>query len=118
MKRLAILTIVLISFISISFAKNKNDKKELVKTSETINQTTISGTILDQTTGEALVGVKVELEGADKVVYTDFDGNFSFKAVKRGTYSLITNYISYKNSVHSNINTDFNSPINIKLTGL
>ena len=117
MKKLALL-IALVSVVSLTFANKVDDKKENARTSETITQTNISGTIIDQATGEALVGVKVELEGTGKVAYTDFDGNFTFDAVKRGKYSIKTNYISYKNSVYKNINTDFNNSLEIKLSNL
>lgn len=57
---------------------------------------TVNGNVTDAVTGETLVGVKVELEGTSKKVYTDFDGNFSFEDVAPGEYNISASYISYE----------------------
>ncbi len=95
-KRVFITTVALVLSISM-FASNEKENKESKKrpaNSETVS-TMLSGSIIDQTTGESLTGVKVILEGTNKVAYTDFDGNFSFSAVKPGKYKVKVDYISY-----------------------
>jgi len=58
--------------------------------------TSITGTVIDETSGETLAGVTVSLEGIDQIVYTDFDGNFAFKGITPGEYTIKTRLISYK----------------------
>jgi hypothetical protein len=83
-----------------SYAENK----EAVKTAKAADATTsINGKIVDQLSGEALVGVKVSIEGTSDVAYTDFDGNFTFDTVTPGKYNLKTNYISYTSTSFKSI---------------
>jgi hypothetical protein len=56
----------------------------------------ISGTVIDDTTGETLAGVTVCLAGCDQSVYTDFDGNFEFNGLTPGEYTVTTKLISYE----------------------
>ena len=118
MKKITLL-IAALSIVAISFAgntnENKKSKKETTKTSSTLNQSVITGQIMDEFTGEALAGVKVTLIGTTKEVYTDFDGNFSFKSVEAGKHIIKTDYISYKATVHNNVNAH---EIKISLTAL
>ena len=117
MKKVALL-IAALSIVTISFAGNinetKRDKKETTKTSSTVNQS-ITGQIMDELTGEALAGVKVTLVGTAQEVYTDFDGNFTFSSVETGQNSIKTDYISYKATVHNNVNAN---EIKISLSAL
>jgi len=80
--------------ITISMASEKNDKE--VVASNASATTVVSGSVIDQETNETLVGVKIELEGTNQVVYTDFDGNYTFVNVKPGTYNLTATYVSYE----------------------
>jgi len=68
------------------------------KSKDTDTQATflLSGSIVDENSGEALVGVEVKIAGTDKKTYTDFDGNFEFESIKPGQYELVTTYISYE----------------------
>jgi len=114
MKKIALL-IALVSFVSLSFATNVNDKKESKKQTTAVSQNNISGQIVDENTGEALAGVKVTLVGTSQEVYTDFDGNFTFKGIGTEKHSIKTNLISYKTSVHNNVTS---KGLNIKLSAL
>ncbi len=49
----------------------------------------LSGTVFDFQSGEALTGVEVSIEGTDIKVYTDFDGNFEIDNVKPGNLTLL-----------------------------
>ncbi len=75
----------------------------------------LSGTVLDSTSAELLVGVEVTLEGTGSKTYTDFDGQFSFKNVEPGEYKLVTNYISYKNCTETLKVDPGKNEVNIKL---
>jgi hypothetical protein len=105
-----------LSLVLVSIAGNVDDKKQKAKTTNN-TQSVISGKIIDEKTGEALAGVKVSLLESNQTVYTDFEGNFSFDAVENGKYTVETDYISYKQSVHQNINTEILNNLNIKLLG-
>ncbi|HUW07243.1 MAG TPA: carboxypeptidase-like regulatory domain-containing protein [Williamwhitmania sp.] len=81
--------------VSVSLAAENTDKK--VNTDATSSSTcSISGQVLDQTTGEALAGVAVKVAGTDKVTYTDFDGKFAFVGLGQGEYTLESSLISYE----------------------
>lgn len=55
---------------------------------------TIRGVIIDDQTGETLIGVNVVLKGTTTGSSTDLDGSFSIRA-EAGTYDVIASYISY-----------------------
>lgn len=98
MKKIAII-FVSILVLSVSFANASNDDK--VNAESAVMTTSVSGKVLDKITGEALAGVKVSIQGSEKTVYTDFDGNFEIENVKSGNLELTASYISYKNKVET-----------------
>lgn len=55
---------------------------------------TIRGVIIDDESGETLIGVNVFIEGTTNGTSTDLDGAFSINA-NAGTYTLICSYVSY-----------------------
>ena len=55
---------------------------------------TIRGTVFDDGTGEALIGVTVVVDGTDQGTATDIDGKFELK-LQPGVYTLKISYISY-----------------------
>jgi outer membrane cobalamin receptor len=59
-----------------------------------IAQTTISGKITDQNTGESLIGATV-IYGKGKGIATDFDGNYSF-TIQEGERNIKVSYVGYK----------------------
>lgn len=63
----------------------------------------ISGKIIDQKTGEALIGVSVSVEGTSMGASTDYEGNYSIKSLKPGSYNLAVSYVSYRKKVLSNV---------------
>lgn len=83
----------------------------------TIQQASVSGNVTDEQTGESLAGVLVMIKGSDIKAYTDLDGNFSFKNVEPGTYTLEVNYISYSADELQNIvcSAGNNVQVNIKI---
>ncbi len=94
------LTIVLFaSIISLNtLASNKG-----LKGNGEMETLSVSGTVVDEETGELLVGVAVVIEETNQKVYTDFEGNFTFNNVKKGTYNVKAELISYEQLEVKNI---------------
>lgn len=61
---------------------------------KTIGKRTLIGTVLDEGTGEALIGVNVKVKGGDGGTITDLDGKFSISV--SGNTELVFSYIGYK----------------------
>lgn len=79
-----------------AFANGDKDKtKKKDKSSEKTEMISLTGTVVDKETGEALAGVLIKLEETETSVYTDFEGNFEF-VVAPGSYNISTTMISYK----------------------
>lgn len=57
-------------------------------------ESSIRGTVIDDATGETLIGVAVIIEGTTIGASTDLDGKFEIKA-KPGTYNLTASFISF-----------------------
>jgi hypothetical protein len=115
----ALLTLSLLAAVVFAFADNngnsanKNKSNEIVPANAVVS---ISGKVIDFTSGEALAGVEVAIEGSTKKVHTDFDGNFKIDNVKPGSYNLIASYISYNKSFIEKLDVvKPNQELNIKL---
>ncbi|QKG80316.1 carboxypeptidase-like regulatory domain-containing protein [Tenuifilum thalassicum] len=76
MKKLAVILIATILAANVVSARN-DDKKEAKSSNTSSMVKTIKGVVVDKTTGEGLAGASVMVN--DKVIYTDFEGNFSVK---------------------------------------
>jgi len=61
-------------------------------------QTEITGRVLDQVSGESLVGASVYLEEYATGGITDFDGNFRFSTRQTGEAHLVVSMIGYEAS--------------------
>jgi S-adenosylmethionine hydrolase len=84
---------VLVAFIATSaFAKKTESKTE---TKAEIAVVSLSGNVIDEVSGEALVGVEVKVDGSDIKTYTDFDGHFVINNLKAGDCKLVASYTSY-----------------------
>jgi iron complex outermembrane receptor protein len=61
-----------------------------------VPQNTLSGTVLDKTSGQPIPGVNVNVQGSTNGVSTDFDGKFQLpnakKALKSFFLSLVTKH--------------------------
>lgn len=73
---------------------------------------TISGTVKDATTGDALIGASVSLPALSTGAMADANGSYKIENIPSGTYELVVSYIGYtktsKNvSVHGNITMNF-----------
>jgi hypothetical protein len=85
---------IVIALASTSVFAEKTDSKSEVKAESAM--IALSGNVIDEVSGEALVGVEVKVEGSDVKAYTDFDGHFVFNNIKSGDCKLVASYTSYK----------------------
>ncbi len=56
----------------------------------------LTGTIVDESTGETIIGASVFIEGTVKGAASDIDGVYSVKNIEPGIYVLVVSYISYQ----------------------
>ncbi len=64
----------------------------------------ITGKVISQTNGDALIGARVFLKDQKKGAIAKMGGNYRIKNVKPGTYTLICTYVGYKKFEVANIN--------------
>lgn len=57
---------------------------------------TIYGTVVDQETGETLIGVNIRVEGTTRGNVTDLDGRYEIAGLAPGTYRLAFSYLGYQ----------------------
>jgi TonB-dependent receptor len=57
---------------------------------------TIKGIIIDEKTGEGIIGANVVIEGTTQGASTDIEGNFTIPKVKAGKHNIVITYVSYK----------------------
>jgi hypothetical protein len=109
---------VIILAVAISFTSNVFANGDLPENSP--SKASLSGKVIDNKTGESLVGVAVEVEGTDMKVYTDLDGNFTINSIDPGSYNLVLSLISYKNSLVENLklNPSKKEVVDIKLDAI
>lgn len=104
MKKLIL--VVLVAFASVSAFAEKAESKTETKSEAIV--LSLSGNVIDEVSGEALVGVEVKVEGTDVKAYTDFDGHFVIDNVKAGNCKLVASYTSY-NKAEKTLNVDTKS---------
>lgn len=76
---------------------------------------TLKGIVSDKLSGESLTGVKVKLEGAKSVEYTDFDGKFEISNLSPGKYTIVLEYISYNSRKLKEITVSHKSSGNLDI---
>ncbi len=100
MKKLVITAAMVIGSLY-SFANMNN-----LEVSSVVAKSQIEGRVVDKTTGEALAGVAIQLQGCDSRIFTDLNGNFSIPDVDMGTYNLDVSYVSYQNVTLKAVNAN------------
>ncbi len=80
----------------------------------------ISGTVIDQQTGEPLTGVAIKHPSSGIEVITDFDGFFSISAPRQGINELTVTYVSYEQMKLNRVvvREDETKELNIKMRRL
>ena len=84
---------LMVALVSTSAFAEKAEPKTEPKAEAAV--LSVSGNVIDEVSGEALVGVEVKLVGSDVKTYTDFDGHFVIDNLKAGQCKLVTSYTSY-----------------------
>ena len=98
---------LLVAFATTSAFAEKAETKTDSKADAAV--ISLSGNIIDEVSGEALVGVEVKVDGSDQKTYTDFDGHFVIDNLKSGECKLVASYTSYnKNEKTFQINSKSN----------
>lgn len=89
MKRAIIIfsTLALILAVSGLYAGDKGSKAP--------KMVTLTGKVLDQSNQEAIAGALVKIDGIEKEVYTDLEGNFTITGIIPDTYKVKISMISY-----------------------
>ncbi len=64
-------------------------------TAMVLAQGSVSGTVIDGETNEALIGASVLIKGSTTGTITDFDGYFTLSGVNAGDYTLVVSYVGY-----------------------
>lgn len=93
----------------VSFAIANNNKTETKVKSTSASEAALvdfTGQIIDEVTDEPLTGVEVSIKGTEMKTYTDFDGNFKFEKVQKGTYDIVSTYISYEKETVEKVGVD------------
>ena len=110
-----VLFIALVLFVG--FNSFKSEKKATVESTAeaTMLNNSITGLVIDNSTGEALAGVEISIEGTQLKTYTDFDGKFAFEGIQPGDYKVCTTYISYKNTESQSIKVNRNEMHSLNL---
>lgn len=98
MKKLSTLLIVaMLATMNAMAIKNESEKlSEKSAEAAPAFMNSLSGKVVDLTTGESLAGVKVVLEGTQHETFTDFDGNFSFRNLSVSEAKISASLISYE----------------------
>jgi hypothetical protein len=62
----------------------------------------LSGKIIDKSTGEEIIGAVVKIEGTNTATTSDLSGNYVLK-VPVGTHTISCNFISYRKVIINNL---------------
>jgi hypothetical protein len=73
-------------------------------------QSSIRGLVTDQATGETMPGVKISLDGTQKMALTDFDGKFTLNNIPEGKYSITAKYATYNTKTITDVEVKTGEP--------
>ncbi len=76
---------------------------------------TIRITVVDDETGETLIGANVIIDGTTQGSITDLDGVASINAIKPATYTIRVSYISYQSTLISDVNVEPNKVVTLNV---
>ena len=96
MKNILILLFLAFTTLTVWGANENKENKENKNSKESTEAVVLMGTVVDESTGEALPGVRIKIDGLSHDVYTDLDGNFEVRDMKAGTYDIEISLVSYK----------------------
>lgn len=61
-------------------------------------QVKVKGQVIDETTGEALIGANISIDGTAEGTTTDFDGYFILESEKAPPFQIIVEYLGYESN--------------------
>ncbi|MEA2077938.1 MAG: carboxypeptidase-like regulatory domain-containing protein, partial [Candidatus Marinimicrobia bacterium] len=76
----------------------------------------ISGRVIDQKTGEALIGANVMLKGTVYGSASDLDGNYYISGVPVGVYNLFISYVGYESQEITAVSVVANDQNKVNIT--
>jgi protocatechuate 3,4-dioxygenase beta subunit len=106
-------TILVTALMLSVFADGENNRSKNFKGDTEV--TVLSGTVVDQSTGETLPGAQVKISGLDQTVYTDLDGNFEVQGISPGNYNLQVSLVSYEENKIKNLVVSANKKSALKV---
>ncbi|MGF1636157.1 MAG: TonB-dependent receptor [Cyclobacteriaceae bacterium] len=78
-------------------------------------QHSITGKVIDKSTGEGLAGANIILQNSFKATATNMDGNYQITGLSPGRYTLIVSYVGYK-STKKEVSLDSDKKMDIVLS--
>ena len=75
----------------------------------------ITGTVVDGSTGQPLIGATVVLTGTTSGVSTNLDGEFTLPRLTPGMYSITISYVSYKTLIINEIEVGVNDMVRLDI---
>ena len=67
------------------------------------NTGSLTGSVKDKLTQEALIGVSIRMEGADLGATTDAEGNFRIAGIPPKSYNIVASYLGYASQTKYNV---------------
>ncbi|MBL7802912.1 MAG: TonB-dependent receptor [Saprospiraceae bacterium] len=67
------------------------------------NTGTLTGSVKDKLTQEALIGVTIRIDGANLGGQTDVEGNFRIAGIRPGSYNIEASYLGYATQTKYNV---------------
>lgn len=98
---LIILTVFLMGFSTVIASNGDKSKKVLC------------GKVVDRTTGEALVGAKIEIKETGTYCYSDLNGNFVLSVSTDIKHELEVNVVGYEQTKLKSNDLGFNKDISL-----
>jgi outer membrane receptor for ferrienterochelin and colicin len=97
-----------LSFAALLLFASLINSSSLFAESEILNSTrgSIRGTVVDQKTGETIIGASVVIDGTFKGAATDIDGNFQINDIEPGTYNIQVRFVSYETIIVESVRVD------------
>ena len=79
---------------------------------------TLRGTLVDEESGENLIGAYVRLVGTYGAAISEIDGSFKIENIKPGTYSVNISFMGYQQKVYNDIDivAGMAKVLNVKMT--
>lgn len=78
-------------------------------------QGSISGTVTDDKTGEAVIGANVVIQGTQVGSSTDIEGKFLITNITKGTYNIQVSFVTYKTHTVPNVVVEDGKRVTIEI---